>query len=131
MIALTMGTPRYVLLRERERLEPKLLALTHAPTYSAIFGFSDKPAYDRFCQNCSVAVTPYPLVQRYLRERCDEVDATVKLVVIDAVGPSEMVLHATTMDCVLAALESKAASLTPSFSLRFDSEFQAYRVEKF
>jgi hypothetical protein len=130
MTILTFGTPRYILLHERERIGPSLSILQTAPTYAAIYGFSDKSLYDAFCKNSDIALTPYPLVKGYLQEQCENAGDTVKLVVIDAAGPNETQINATTMQSVLEAFDVKATCVSPSFRLRFDLVSQAYRVEK-
>ena len=130
MTALTIGTPRYVLICQGERIGPSISAIQNAPTYTAIYGFSDKSLYDTFRDNSSIALTPYPLVKGYLQARCGAADDAIELVVMDAAGPSEPQVNATTTQFVLEAFDKKATLVSPTFSLRFDHESQAYQVEK-
>jgi hypothetical protein len=121
--------PRYVLMRQHERIGPSCISLESQPAYTAIYAFSDKIPYDAFVANSGLALTPYPLVKRYLREQCDDIEGAMKLVVIDAASSKEPYLMAVTMRSVLEALDDQAASMSPSYRLRFEEEAQAYRVE--
>jgi hypothetical protein len=96
---------------------------------SVIYGFSDKVPYDKFCAKSQQALKPYPLVNVYLRNQIEAPDS-LKLVVIDAAGPSEPYLHAATIEAVLEAHESRAAHVIATYRLTFDEEANAYRVDE-
>ena len=126
---LLVNTPCDVLLDGRQRVGPKLLALHGEPEYEAIYAFSGKAAYDLFCANCDLPLTPYPLVKGYLKNQIAESGDTLQLVVVDAAGPQETQLNAATMNSVLEAQEQKANHVTVSFQLMLDRESQAYRLK--
>jgi hypothetical protein len=50
--------------------------------------------------------------------------------VVDAIGPSEPLLRATTMEALLEAQENRTAHVTVTHHLTFDLEADAYRVEE-
>jgi hypothetical protein len=123
------SAPNYVLIDGNLRIGPKVVPLDAGIECSAIYGFSDKGPYDKFCTNSQLALKPYPLVKGYLRNQIDAPDS-LKLVVIDAAGPSEPCLHAATMEAVLQAQKSCAAHVTAAYRLTFDEEANAYRVDE-
>jgi hypothetical protein len=127
---LAASTPNYVLIDGNLRIGPKILPLDVGTECWAIYGFSSKIAYDRFCSNSHRALKPYPLVTGYLRNQMDAPGDTLKLVVIDANAPSEPSVYAATMEAVLEAQESRAAHVTAAYRLTRDEEANAYRVEE-
>ena len=130
MNALSTSTPLYVLLDDKLRIGPSLTASQSGPQYTAIYSFSDKQPYDLFCANCDLPLTPYPLVRGYLKNQIADAGEAVHFVVVDAAGPREGKLNATTMGSVLEAQEQKANHVNISFQLMQDPGSQAYRVEK-
>lgn len=122
------STPNYVLIDGNLRIGPKVVPLDAGMECSAIYGFSDKRPYDKFCANSQLALKPYPLVKGYLRNQIDAPGDSLKLVVIDATGPSEPYLRAATIEAVLEAQESHATHVTAACRLTFDEEVNAYRV---
>ena len=123
------STPSYVLIDGNLRIGPKVVPLDAGMECSAIYGFSDKGPYDKFCAKNQQALKPYPLVKGYLRNQIDAPNS-LKLVVIDAAGPNEPYLHAATIEAVLEAQESRAAHVTAAYRLTFDEEANAYRVDE-
>ena len=121
-------TPNYVLMDVDRRIGPNVMPLDASTECSVIYGFSDKGPYDKFCTNSQQALKPYPLVKGYLRNEMEAPGDSLKLVVIDAAGPSEPYLHAATIEAVLEAQESRAAHVTAAYRLTFDEEANAYRV---
>ena len=128
--AVVADTPNYVLIDGNLRIGPKVVPLDAGRGCSAIYGFSDKGPYDKFCANSQVALKPYPLVKGYLRNQIDAQGDSLKLVVIDATGPRGPYLQAATMEAVLEAQESRAAHVTAAYRLTFDDEAYAYRVHE-
>ena len=110
------------------RIGPKVVAFDAGFECSAFCGSSDKGPYDKFCPNSQLALKPYPLVKGYLRNQIDAQGDSLKLVVIDAAGPSEPYLHAATIEAVLEAQERRAAHVTAAYRLTFDEGATAYRV---
>ncbi len=129
MTTVDASTPNYVLIDGTLRIDPKVVPFYAGLECSAIYGFSDKGSYDKFCANSQLALKPYPLVKGYLRKQIDAPDG-LKLVVIDATGPSEPCLHAATFEAVLEAQESRAAHVTAAYRLAFDEEANVYRVDE-
>jgi len=130
MTTVDASTPNYVLIDGALRIGPKVVPFYAGLECSAIYGFSDKRPYDKFCANSQLALKPYPLVKGYLRNQIDAPGDSLKLVVIDAAGPSEPCLHAATMEAVLEAQESRAAHVTTAYRLTFDEEANTYRVDE-
>ena len=131
MNALLVETPNYVLLDHTQRIGPELSAMDSGQKCIAIYGFSDKQPYDAFCENSELALTPYPLVKGYLRNRIDVAGDTILIVVIDAAGPDEPILDASTMQLVLEAHEKESPQVSVSYQLTKDEQSTAYRVEKY
>lgn len=129
MISVVTGTPYYVLMDGNRRLGPNLVQMPAGMDCMAIYGFTDKGPYESFRLDSHLALTPYPLVKVYLRSQIGDSPAQLKLVVIDATGLREPILHAATMKQVLEAHESGATHVTARYQLIFDSEVDAYRVE--
>ena len=130
MNALLVETPNYVLLDHSKRIGPELSAMDSGQKCIAVYGFSDKQPYDAFCENSELALTPYPLVKGYLRNRIDVAGDTILIVVIDAAGPDEPILDASTMQLVLEAHEKESPQVSVSYQLTKDEQSTAYRVEK-
>ncbi|MDA1050471.1 MAG: hypothetical protein O3C40_08320 [Planctomycetota bacterium] len=130
MIAVIADTPNYVLMERNCRIGPKVIPLLSGTECLPIYGFSDKGPYDKFCANSPLALTPYPLVKGYLQRQTDTPGEGLKLVVVDAEGPRELLLYAATMEAVLEAQEHRTTHVTLTHQLTFDQEADAYRVEE-
>jgi hypothetical protein len=130
MSAVVAGTPYYVLMDGSRRIGPEVVQLHSGIECSPVYGFSDKGTYDKFCMNCQLALTPYPLVKVYLRNEAGAPGDRLKLVVLDAAGPREHYLHAATMEAVLEAQENRTTHVTAAYRLMFDQEAKAYRVKE-
>ncbi len=61
-------TPRYVLRDGSHPTGPSIVQTSPDAQATVIFGFSEKPEYDVFLKASTVALTPYPLVKRFLAE---------------------------------------------------------------
>lgn len=130
VIAEVGGTPRYVLMNEKRRIGPQVMPRLSGVDYTAIYGFSHKSAYDNFCGNTQLALIPYPLVEGYLQNQADVPGDELKLVVIDASGPHEPCLHATTIEAVLEAQANRTNRVTAEYRLLLDQGADAYRMEE-
>jgi hypothetical protein len=130
MSTVAASTPNYVLIDGNVAIGPRVVPLDASTECSAIYGFSDKGPYDKFCANSQQALKPYPLVKGYLRNQIDAQGDSLKLVVIDAAGPSEPYLHAATIEAALDAQEHRAAHVTAAYRLTFDEEANVYRVDE-
>ena len=122
-------TPHYVLLDGNSRIGPELAPSSGGMERMAIFGFANKDAYNVFEGHDHRALKPYPLVKDYLRIQVSAPRARLNLVVFDAAGPIESVLHAATMEAVLEAQENQTPDIAAAYRLIFDKQVDAYRVE--
>ena len=129
MSATSEATPYYVLLDGDRRIGPSIVPLDAGIDCSPLYGFADKDSYDKYLLKSEAALTPYPLVKGYLRQRASAPDDGLKLVVVDAAGPREPHLHAATMEAVLEAHENRTSRVTATHRLVFDQQADAYRVE--
>ncbi len=130
MNALQVETPNYVLLDRTQRIGPELLALDSGQDCIAVYGFSDKQPYDAFCEHSELALTPYPLVKGYLRNRLEVAGDTILIIAIDAASPDEPILNASTMQLVLDAQEKQSPQVSVSYRLTKDERSPGYRVEE-
>jgi hypothetical protein len=126
--SLSSRLPVYVLLEGNEKTGPKMLATKSGIEYRAIYGFSDKPFYDRFSAQSDKALTPYPLVQGYLRGQIEEAGDVIMLVALDALSPDDEVLRAVTMSAVLDACASQQDHVSGSCRLIRNAQSRSYQV---
>jgi|GEM_PF-839570 len=126
----------YVLMDGKNRLGPTIAISDSCPIDVCIYGFSDKPLYDRFIKTCSQNLTPYPLVKGYLSDQIASVDCPgktsggTKLVVLDAGGMEQQVVFAATMKAVLKAQLEKAAVVIADWQLVLDAGTSGYTVTR-
>jgi hypothetical protein len=128
-IATFVDTPYYVLMDGKRRFGPELVPIPSGTACTAVYGFSNKECYDKFCANGQLALIPYPLTKFYLRNQPDQPGDALDLVVIDAIGPREPCLHAATMEAVLQGQEDRRPHVTGAYELTFDQKAAAYRVD--
>ena len=103
------STPNYVLIDGNLRIGPKILPLDFGTECWAIYGFSSKSTYDRFCSNSQRALKPYPLVPGYLRNQMDAPGDRLKLVVMDASAQRTLRLRGNDGGGVRSSSESRRA----------------------
>jgi hypothetical protein len=122
-----VDTPYYVLMDGNRRLGPEVAPLPSGPECLAIYGFSDKACYDKFCENSQLALKPYPLTKFYLQNQADG-PGGLSLVVVDAPGPHEPCLQAGTMEAVLQGQKDQTPHVTAAYHLTLDRDVVAYQV---
>lgn len=126
-------TPRYVLRDGSLPATVRILPDGNQSDERIIYGFSDKPEYDRFLKSSAGSLTPYPLVKGYLQNQialASDSDArAVTLIVLDAESDHLQTLNAATLETVLASIEGKSSSVAISHRLTFNEASQSYRVE--
>jgi len=129
MLMTTIGTtPRYSLLGDVNLpIGPSCLSIDGG-SCSAIYGFSNRDAYDRFRGVCGDPWRPYPLVRRHLERLL--LQPGLQLVVLDAPGANEPALFAGTAEAVLAAQVGDAQELTVSYCLSRNFDDNSYLVER-
>jgi hypothetical protein len=131
---LPASTPFFVLMENKKRVGPQIdfdesqAADQLAPL--VIYGFSDKSQYIRFCENSSLALTPYPLVKFYLRDETSRNPKQMKLVVLNASGPDVPSLDAAYMNDVLDAHEQDRRELVSSVRLVRDEKTGHYTFDE-
>lgn len=126
---LLIETPKFVLLQQSERIGPALNALDTGKDCLAIYGFSEKKHFDTFTKNSDLSVTPYPLVIGYLQNRLDADEAAILMVALNATGPNDPVVNATSMQLVIEALKKKSPQVAVTHRLSKDESSSAYNVE--
>ncbi len=128
LITSVATTPRYALIAEANRLlGPACLEFETEPC-TAIYGFTNRDAYDRFRGDSPNSWRPYPLVSRHIERMLTQ--PGLQLVVLDACGPDEPSLVAGTAEGVLAAQANGAEQLSVAHYLLFLPEAHAYQVEQ-
>ncbi len=126
------STPCYVLKSGNQPIFPTINLEDSSKTCICVYGFSDKPIYDKFIDTAPQLLTPYPLVEGYLANQIAEAEATapngVCLVILDATDPTQSVLSAATMAEVLRAQQEKARQVSIVLELAYDPETASYFV---
>ncbi|MDA1165096.1 MAG: hypothetical protein O3B13_18520 [Planctomycetota bacterium] len=127
----SFSTPFYVLMNDKRRIGPQMTPPQAGPECSPIYGFSSKGAYERYLANSqdTPLLTPYPLVAGFLRTQIEDAGDCLKLVVLDAIGPREPLIHASTMAAVLESQQNQTTPLRALYELGFDIETDAYRLD--
>ncbi len=113
----TCNTPRYVLREDREPVGPQVVQSNSAATCSAIYGFSDKRAYDIFTSSNNRDLRPYPLMKAYLKNRIADESGEALLIVVDAATLTDDRVTVATMENVLAAHGDNAPQIKNGFYL--------------
>ncbi len=126
----SINTPRFVLKDGLLFVGPHLQD-SQGAYLTAIYGFSDKPEYDRFKSQCDSRLTPYPLVKRYLETQLESNDESLKLVVLDAASSDSQILYAATFQAVLLTLQNNESFVKISHQLINDANNSLYRIEAF
>lgn len=123
-----VDTPYYVLMDGKQRFGPEVVPLPAGTECLAVYGFSDKNRFDKFCANSDLTLTPYPLTRFYLRTQADAPGDGLNLVVVDAAGPHQPSLQAATMEAVLQGQEARTPHVNAAYDLTFEQETAAYRI---
>ncbi|EKK02000.1 hypothetical protein RBSH_02698 [Rhodopirellula baltica SH28] len=125
----TSNTPRYVLNDAAYPICPSMTETSLQDHSVVIYGFSDKARYDIYLKASSLALTPYPLVKRFLEKHVDQNADEVQLVVIDPESPTQTPVHAATFQNVLEAMRLGSKTVNLSHKLIFDSKTSKYQAE--
>jgi hypothetical protein len=127
MMSGTSKMPRYVLMQDQRPLGPSLTLAAEAEA-TVIYGFSGKPQYDAFLQQSSIALTPYPMVQRFLQRQSHLDTPQVQMVVLDAASPTQSNLRATTAQAIVDSFDRKQDTVAVSHELSLDGTSGLYRI---
>ena len=122
-------TPFFFLLEEGRRLGPAVGQLPSGERISAVYGFSDAGCYERFRSNSVLQTRPYPLVKAYLQTQVSAANGILSLFVLDAKGPDDHVLRASTMQAVLDAHENPGTDVIVTHQLVFNQQTNFYEME--
>jgi len=126
----TFSTPNYVLLSGKTRIAPTVLPMSSGRACTALYGFSDKDPYDTFRQSSETPLTPFPLVKVYLKTLIESGPENLHLVILDAEGPGDAILQAATTESILESHLAQSATVLAQYSLSFDSQANAYRIQE-
>lgn len=124
------ATPNFVLLDGTRRIGPDVATLTSGRACTPFYGFSSRSRYETFRASCELKLKPYPLVRVFLRNENDAPGEDLKLVILESAQPDQPQLHAALISTVLDARESKESHVSPDYTLEFDQEAGAYRVNE-
>ena len=130
--SVTANTPLYVLHSGNQSIYPTVNFDDPDTNCVCVYGFSDKPFYDKFIKNAGQLLTPYPLVKGYLSNRIAEAKSAEtngiprRFVVLDAVDLTQPRLFAASMATVLLAHQEKAKKVPVEFELVFNSKTASY-----
>ena len=121
-------TPHYVLKAGTLTHEPSVVQSESGSATYAIFGFSDKPQYDRFLLDATEGLTPYPLVKRFLQDQLAQEADTLRLVILDPVSFDALEWKAATFESVLESIQSRSEFVKPSHRLVRQESSMSYRA---
>ena len=126
------STPFYVVRSGVLPFYPKISFDDPETNCVCVYGFSDKPIYDKFISSTDQPLTPYPLVNGYLVNQIEDAAkakssaACQRLVILDATDVAQETLSVATMAAVLKAQQEKNPQTPIEFELPFDSSTSSY-----
>ena len=130
------NTPYYVLKSGNQPIYPTIDFDDPDKSCRCVYGFSDKPIYDKFIKSANQLLTPYPLVKGYLTKMIDDQDSRESkrvcpgYVILDATDGVQPVLAAATLAAVLLAHQEKSKQVPIEVELILDPETASYCVKK-
>ena len=130
----TASTPFYVLKSGNQAIYPTIEFDNQDTNCVCVYGFSDKPIYDKFIKSTEQHLTPYPLVKGYLVNQVAEAasskneESKLRLVILDAANFEQSVLSAATMANVLLAHQAKVKQVSIDCELVLDPATNSYQL---
>ena len=130
------NTPYYVLKSGNQPIYPTINFDDPDTNCRCVYGFSDKPIYDKFIKGADQVLTPYPLVKGYLVNQIAGANSAetngvrLSLVILDATDATQPVVSIATMATVLLALQENAMQLPVDFELAFDPVTVSYPMKR-
>ncbi len=121
--------PHYVLKNGLLSAVPLVSNSSQRYCSEVIFGFSDKAEYDVFKSSSVSPLTPYPLVNEYLKGRIEADPDTLKLIVIDASSLQQKVMQAVTFQAALAASRRGDKTVQVTHQLVLDEATSTFSIE--
>lgn len=122
-------TPHYVLKHGALVHQPSIALCEAGAETKAIFGFSDKPEYDRFLVDSTEGLTPYPLVKIFLQDQLAQEDKILRLVILDPIASDASEWKAATFETVLESIQTRSESVKATHRLVRQDSSESYRVE--
>lgn len=129
-MTVSLKIPRYVLKHGLHAIGPTIQDVDNGEPMSVIYGFSDKPEYDHFRSQDSRLLKPYPLVARFLMDELRNGFGAKRLIVMDALSPTQETVFATGMSEILDAFNEKRDQVNSSHELIFDITSEIYRHKR-
>lgn len=126
--ALSVATPRYLLLGDEGPIGPDVIQSQTDTVSSAVYGFSSKARYDLFCTASEQALRPYPLLKGHLRKPPDFTGKRITMISCDPDGPEDSDLRSTTAESLLHSLESSSDQVPVEFHLTASHRGAAYKI---
>lgn len=129
------NTPSYVLKSGNQPIYPTIDFDDPDTSCSCVYGFSDKPIYDKFIKGADQLLTPYPLVKGFLTKMIDDQDSRESkrvcpgYVILDATDGGQPVLAAATIATVLLAHQEKSKQVPIEVELIFDPDTASYHFK--
>lgn len=127
-ITSTASTPHYLLLGSDGPVGPYVMQSEPDADSFAVYGFSSKTHYDRFCAASGLALRPYPLLKGHLRKATDSTGKRITLISVDPDGPEDSDLRATTSESLAQSLESSSDQVPVEFHLTARHRGGAYEI---
>lgn len=124
----TCRTPKYVLHENRQPIGAKSSLGSPGRDCLAMYGFSDKLAFDTFIAGSQRDLRPYPLMKSYLKRILDEEPGKTHLLIIDAADPEDAIVESATLEAVLLARQEGRLYLSIEFHLAFSPATRTYEL---
>ena len=130
------NTPYYVLKSGNQPIYPTIGFDDPDTSCRCVYGFSDKPIYDKFIKGADQLLTPYPLVKGFLTKMLDDKNSRDSkhvcpgYVILDATNGEQPVLAAATIAAVLLAHQEKSKQVPIEVELVFNQDTASYHVKK-
>ncbi|TWT41315.1 hypothetical protein [Botrimarina hoheduenensis] len=124
----TVLAPRYVLIDDNARPKGPLCRDYAGKACVAVYGFTDRSAYEAFRLGAEALSRPYPLVAGYLGRVFDQ--AQFSLIVTNPVGPDEPFLNAVDAEGVPSGAAEESPPATQRYCLSRVTGTNEYEVAR-
>jgi hypothetical protein len=125
----SVATPRYLLLGSDGPVGPDVTEFTSDTGSLAVFGFSSKEYYDRFCAASELTLRPYPLMKGHLKKSPEFTGKRITLICVDPGGPADVEFQATAAESLLLAIETGSDQVAVDFHLIGGQQGVAYALK--
>ncbi len=124
----TVATPHYLLLGSNGPVGPDIMQSAPAADQFVVYGFSSRQQYDRFTVAGHAVLRPYPLLNGHLTKPSDYTGNRITLIAIDADGPEELEVRATSAESLVQALASGIDQVAVEFHLVASHRGGVYQI---